>query len=229
MLSVLMLPRERIIDPTSQDNSTSASRLQYSRRPFRQCLRKGCENRYQPRQGNQCFCRDPVCRSEVRRWQAAKRQQRWRADADNRVRQADRERIRRQLQRQQAQSSQLSPAVGDISLVVTSAAAAVAVSGVLSRNSKIPKDFCDRPGCYEPTRPSHRNRAKYCSNACQNAMQRVRDRQRKRLARARSSPFGVLNYGRFHDPRLSFHHSKRSEKDDRQTDFSSRPRPPPTI
>jgi len=170
-----------------------------------------------------------VCRSEVRRWQAAKRQQRWRADADNRVRQADRERIRRQLQRQQAQSSQLSPAVGDISLVVTSAAAAVAVSGVLSRNSKIPKDFCDRPGCYEPTRPSHRNRAKYCSNACQNAMQRVRDRQRKRLARARSSPFGVLNYGRFHDPRLSFHHSKRSEKDDRQTDFSSRPRPPPTI
>lgn len=170
-----------------------------------------------------------MCRLEVRRWQAAKRQQRWRADADNRLRQAERERIRRKLQRQQAQSCQLLPAVSDISLVVTLDADAAPAPAVLSRNSKIPEDFCDRPGCYEPTRTSQRNPAKYCSNACQCAMQRVRDRQRKWLERARASRIGVLNYGRFHDPRLSFHHSKRSEKDDRQTDFSSRPRPPPTI
>lgn len=59
-------------------------------------------------------------------------------------------------------------------------------------------------------------------------MQRVRDRQRKWLARARLSRSPVLNYGAIPNPRLSFQHSKRSENDDRKTDFGSRPRPPPT-
>ena len=88
-----------------------------------------------------------MCRAEVGRWQAAKRQQRWRADANNRARQADRERVRRQALREQAQGCQLPPLSGAESLLITLDATTPAEPAVLSRNSKIPEDFCDRPGC----------------------------------------------------------------------------------
>jgi hypothetical protein len=220
--------RERIIDPTSQDNATSLNRLKHCRFTTRQCLRKGCENRYHPRQRNQRFCRDSFCQAEVKRWQAAKRQQKWRSDANNRIQQADRERLRREKLRLQAQASQLSAKADDVCDLTMADFEPVTLPPALSRNSSIPKDFCDRPGCYEPTRPSQRNPAKYCSNACRTAMQRVRDRDRKWRARSRSQLFSVLNYGRSPDPRLSFQHSHRSANYHAQADSGSRPRPPPT-
>ena len=45
----------------------------------RVCLRKGCGNVFQPRRWNQRYCQDQQCMQQLRRWQAAKRQQRHRA------------------------------------------------------------------------------------------------------------------------------------------------------
>lgn len=217
--------RERIIDPTFQDISETRDRPQDSLRAARQCLRKGCENRYQPRQWNQSFCQEPDCQAEVRRWQSAKRQQKWRADDGNRRRQASRDRERRDKQRQQAQ------ATADVAnSPVTPPAPSQA--GAPSRNLPLPKDFCDRPGCYEATRTSHRNHAKYCSNTCRQAMCSVRDRNRKRRMRRlkikRTRRKCVRNYGAFSGPRLSFSHSHGSDTHHAQANSSSRPRPPPT-
>jgi hypothetical protein len=52
-----------------------------------------------------------------------------------------------------------------------------------SRSRKIPGPICDRVGCYESPRPSCRCPARYCSHECRDAMQRVRDRERKWLWR----------------------------------------------
>jgi len=46
---------------------------------WRTCLRKGCGRRFQARRHNQRYCREPECLSELRRWQAAKRQHKRRA------------------------------------------------------------------------------------------------------------------------------------------------------
>lgn len=221
----MQLPlRERIIDPTYQDISDTQARPVDSPSATRQCLRKGCENRYQPRQWNQSFCQEPDCQAEVKRWQAAKRQQKWRADDDNRRRQASRDRARRDKQRQQTQ------ATADVA-DSPGTPPAPSQAGAPSRNLPLPKDFCDRPGCYEATRPSHRNHAKYCSNACRQAVRGVRDRNRKwrgrRLKRKRKRRRRVGNYGRFPQPRLSFSHSHGSDKHHAQANSSFRPRPPP--
>lgn len=188
-------------------------------------MRKGCENRYQPRQWNQSFCQEPECQAEVKRWQAAKRQQKWRADDDNRRRQASRDRQRREKQRQQAQSIKGGSAPPETPAVSND-------SGAPSRNLPLPKDFCDRPGCYEATRPSLRNHAKYCSNACSQAMRGVQDRNRKkrlrRLKRKRTRRKRVRDYGGISHPRLSFSHSNGSDKYHAQANSSSGPRAPPT-
>jgi hypothetical protein len=46
-----------------------------------------------------------------------------------------------------------------------------------------PLPLCDRPGCHEPSRKSGRNQAAYCGDACRQAVNRVRDRERKWLQR----------------------------------------------
>jgi hypothetical protein len=55
--------------------------------------------------------------------------------------------------------------------------------GAWSRSRKIPGPICDRVGCYESPRPACRCPARYCSHECRDAMQRVRDRERKWLWR----------------------------------------------
>jgi hypothetical protein len=52
-----------------------------------------------------------------------------------------------------------------------------------SRSRKIPGPICDRVGCYESPRPACRCPARYCSHECRDALQRVRDRERKWLWR----------------------------------------------
>ena len=55
--------------------------------------------------------------------------------------------------------------------------------GAWSRSKKFSAPFCDRPGCYDAVRPSCRCQARYCSDDCRQAVQRVRDRERKWLNR----------------------------------------------
>ena len=67
------------------------------RRPrARVCLRKGCGQKYLPRCWNQCYCQDPECQRQVRRWQAAKRQAKRRQDEAVKVQHAQAQRARRQ-------------------------------------------------------------------------------------------------------------------------------------
>jgi hypothetical protein len=81
------------------------SRSARGRRPRRRsCLRKGCGRKYQPRSWNQRYCHDPECMRLVRRWQAARRQAKYREDAQAKARHAQAERERRQRTKSTSQT-----------------------------------------------------------------------------------------------------------------------------
>jgi hypothetical protein len=136
-------------------------------------LRKGCGRRFQAGRYNQRYCQDPECRREVRRWQAAKRQRKCRSKSEGRQRHAEAERRRRKQRASEAPE----PSEGG------AAADKEAKSGAWSRSKRHPEVFCDRPGCYEPTRDSPRVAASYCGDNCCRAMRQARDRERKWLRR----------------------------------------------
>jgi hypothetical protein len=154
-----------------QDSNKAGPSASGRRLGWRICLRKGCGRRYRARQWNQRYCREPECLEEVRRWQARKRQRQRRAAPEGRKSHAEAERARRQ--RSAGHSKPPSP--DPCSSIATAAS-----SGAWSR-SKTP--LCDRPGCYEPPRGSRRAPSAYCSDPCRGAMRRVKDRERKWLAR----------------------------------------------
>jgi len=161
----------------AQDTNEPASgrRAGNRRLGWRACLRKGCGRRYRARQWNQQYCQDPECLRWVRRWHATRRQRAGRAVPEGREKHAEAERVRRQ---RSAGLSKPSPN-GDSASAKTAAPA-----GAWSRSEPpLPRVLCDRPGCYEPPRDSRRTTASYCSDACCGAMRRVRDRNRKYLAR----------------------------------------------
>lgn len=135
------------------------------RRPrTRVCLRKGCGRKYQPRRWNQHYCQDPECLRLVRRWQAAKRQAKRRQDEAAKSEHAEAERVRRR----RVTSSPQAPKLAEI------AAARGHAAKIFS-----PTPMCDRPGCHEPVEKSGRNQARYCCEACREAVRRVVDRERK--------------------------------------------------
>lgn len=154
-------------------NRSGSARNDRRLRP-RVCLRKGCERAYQPRCWNQRYCQDPGCQRAVRRWQAAKRQRQHRRIPKNRQRHASAEAARRQRRREtsetagQGRNYRSENASGD---------------RAWSRGRSNSKDFCDRPGCYQPLRHSPRSPARYCGDKCRQAVRRVRDRERKWLSR----------------------------------------------
>ena len=153
--------------------STSGGRL-----GWRSCLRKGCGRRFQARQYNQRYCREPECLGEVHRWQAAKRQQKCRSQPGARQRHAEAERQRRQQRASEAPKPwEGEPTITDME------AGSSAKSGAWSRSRRHPQIFCDRPGCYRPLRDSARAPASYCGDDCRAAMRRARDRERKWLKR----------------------------------------------
>jgi len=82
---------------------------------------------------------EPFCTVELRRWQATKRQRRHRASSANLAKHREHERQRR-----------LKNAVERDSSLPKVKAEAADPAGAWSRPRDIPKDFCDRPGCYEP-------------------------------------------------------------------------------
>jgi hypothetical protein len=141
---------------------------------WRCCLRKGCGRRFQARQYNQRYCREPECLGEVRRWQGAKRQQKCRSQPGARQRHAEAERRRRKQRAVNAQKAAEGEPVAE---------AASGNSGAWSRCRRHPEVFCDRPGCYEPLRDSPRAPASYCGDDCRAAVRQARDRERKWLRR----------------------------------------------
>lgn len=169
----------------SASSSAAAPRL----RP-RVCLRKDCGRQFQPNRHNQKYCQDPECLRLLRRWQAAKRQQRRRAHPDVRQQHADAQRERRARQREECRCQETATAAEPELIPAEQSSRAWSRSNVFSR------PFCDRPGCYEPVRTSYRAPARYCSNACRQAVRRVRDRERKWLRRS--------------DLRLSRNHDRRT-------------------
>ncbi len=141
----------------------------------RVCLRKGCESTFQPRCWNQRYCQAAECLRLVRRWQAAKRQRQHRQEAEHRQRhrEAERERRKRRRERRFAEADSEhrdQPQMPD-------------KVGAWSRSKNNSATFCDRPGCYDPVRASCRAPARYCGDACRQAVRRVLDRERKWLTR----------------------------------------------
>lgn len=153
-----------------------------SRFPPRSCHRKGCDHRFVPRQWNQRYCREPECLLLLHRWQGAKRQQRRRNRSEVRQQHADAERQRRSRQREEARVKQPERSPQDSGPATSSD---TPVSRAWSRSKKNPGDFCDRPGCFEPRRPSRRVPTRYCGDTCRQAARRVRDRERKWKKRKR--------------------------------------------
>lgn len=145
---------------------------------WRSCLRKGCGRRFQARQYNQRYCREPECLGEVRRWQAAKRQRKCRSQPEARQRHAEAERQRRERRASEARKPS-----EDETAAVAPEGTPSENSGAWSRSRRHPEIFCNRPGCYEPLRDSPRVRASYCGDDCRAAMRQVRDRERKWLRR----------------------------------------------
>ena len=137
---------------------------------LRLCLRKECGRRYQPRPRcwNQRYCGDPECLRQVRRWQAARRQARYRLAAHIKARHAQAEKARRLRLNAAAQT------VADPEIASERGHAARTVFPLL---------MCDRPGCYEHPASSIRNQARYCGRDCWLAVRNVLDRERKWLSR----------------------------------------------
>jgi hypothetical protein len=163
-----------------QDTSSATSSQKGSRFPPRACLRYGCGCVFQPGHWNQRYCRKPECQQELRRWQAKKRQRDHRRNPENRRKHAETERQRRKRRREERRSwereSSPSPAPGHAE-----------ASRAWSRGETTPENFCDRPGCYNPVRPSCRAPARYCSDECRQALHRVEDRERKYKWRKRQA------------------------------------------
>jgi hypothetical protein len=143
--------------------------------PLRSCLRKGCTRTFQPQRWNQRYCQDRDCLRLVRRWQAAKRQRQRRCRPEVRQQRAAATRQQRAHRREQ----QLAGTGGQ----ETTAAGSRKTERAWSRSTNNFKPFCDRPGCYEPRRPSRGGVACYCGADCRQAMRRIRDRECKWLRR----------------------------------------------
>jgi len=175
-------PRREQSPPLGHLKHTSCQSPSTSGRPlgWRSCLRRGCHNVYRARRWNQKYCLDPTCRNLVRRWQAAKRQQQRRQQPEARQAHAEAEKERRARRRAQGDNS------GPLHAENSSPDQQPEPSqGAWSRGKTLPAPFCDRPGCYDAVRLSSRCPARYCTDGCRQAIQRVGDRERKWLKRNR--------------------------------------------
>ena len=179
-----------------QEQHTSSPISSPSRRrfPVRTCHRRHCGRVFSPRQWNQRYCREPDCLRELHRWEAAKRQRQRRKNEKVRRQHADAERQRRSRKREERRAREAS---GTQDESVPQAQIDGSESRAWSRSDKIPENFCDRPGCYDPVSPSCRVAARYCGDECRQAVRRVldrerkfKDRQKKRAARRRGDTLG---------------------------------------
>jgi len=147
--------------------------------PPRACHRAGCGRPFLPRSWNQCYCQEPECLRELRCWQATKRQRRRREEAENQKQHAEAERQRRRRRREMQEARQ-----GENASPLPACLAPTRRAWSRSPK-KIPHDFCDRPGCYEPLPGPRRGPTQYCGKNCAQAQRRVNDRERKFQQRRR--------------------------------------------
>ena len=160
----------------NQCSTASPPLPENSRFPPRTCLRKGCGRIFDVRSGNQRYCQDPECLRQVRRGLAAKRQRthRQRPEVRENRAAAARDARERKSRRKTVPPAPMEPIMP---------AEMPDPPGAWSRSRKNSGPICDRVGCYESLRPACRCPARYCSHECRDAMQRVRDRERKWLWR----------------------------------------------
>lgn len=125
----------------------------------RRCLAAGCTRRYTPRCWHQRYCGEE-CRKRVRRWLAAKRQQRRRSTDEGREAHRAAERARRERGR---------------------AATEPASEGPRGHGASGP--ICDRPGCFATPLRVVTHAACFCNADCRVAVKRVLEREHKWLAR----------------------------------------------
>ncbi len=163
--------------PMGQPQHRQRSRITARPLRSRDCLRRECGRVYQPTRWNQRYCQQAECLREVRRWQAAKRQRAHRQLPANRKRHAEAE-----AKRRRAPTARLP---GDDPVALKQAAGQDRQDRAWSRSKKIPDEFCDRPGCYEPQPGDSRAPTRYCGRDCRQAVRRVLDRERKWLLRNR--------------------------------------------
>lgn len=230
----------------NQHNLPPSSSARNSRFPLRMCQRKGCDCSFVPQRWNQRYCRDAECRRLLRRWQAAKRQQRRRSRAEVRQQRAAAAKQKRAAARAAGRSA-------------PRPSCSTTPPRPWSRRKKNSAPFCDRPGCYDPPRLTHSCLSRYCGDTCCQAQRRVRDRERKWLRR--KTPAGrfkraleyqvrrvarelqrrstvpvpappdraaVLDYRERSDSSLSCHDPQEVPAHDPKTSAGTRPRPPPT-
>jgi hypothetical protein len=176
-----------------QHTSSHRSSPAPGRFPARTCHRRHCGRVFRPRQWNQRYCREPDCLRELHRWQAAKRQRHRRSHEAVRQQHADAERQRRSRKREQRRVRE----TAETPLASPPARIDAPDSRAWSRSKNAPQILCDRPGCYDPVRPSCRARARYCVGECRRDVRRVSDRERKYKNRRKkeTSPRGC---GEFH-------------------------------
>jgi hypothetical protein len=134
------------------------------RRPrMRQCLLKGCPQRFRPRQASQRFCGDR-CRKAARGWARWKTQQRYRRTRSGREKRKVQN--RRYRERVRSRKPPEPEAVGTSARVTTPELSC--------------GDCCDRPGCYARYLRARRSPLqRFCSPACRRAVERVEQRERR--------------------------------------------------
>lgn len=190
------------------------------------CLRKGCDNRFLPKTANQKYCQQPACRSELVRWANLKRQRKRRLDPSIQAREAEAQKQRRQRNKTEDNVNLVAPSFGHSDCLPEECQASE-VPGALSRCDCIPKDFCDRPGCYEPKAVSHGNTSKYCGQACRNAVHRARERIRRYRTARYQWPMLTGNSSGSAPKHVSLPPFPRSNLHDSKTSSRTRSRAPP--
>src|SRR5215831_21328918 len=162
--------------PTSPKNQppTRVSRCPCrARRPRRRvCLLKGCGHVFRPEQPRARYCGE-ACREQARRWRQWKARRRYRQSPNGK-------------QQRQAQSRRYRERRPERPALETAPVTAARV---------IPTKFflctCDRPGCYaEFVRTRRSPQQRFCSSACRQAVERVRERERRWRERRRQAEGG---------------------------------------
>lgn len=209
-------------DTLKQDNSKRAVPKKQCR-----CLRKGCDNRFLPNTANQKYCQQAACSIELVRWASLKRQRKRRLDPAIQAREAAAQKRRRELNKVACHRIPAEPSLSqsDYSLEDPNACEHPIA---LSRCDCIPKDFCDRPGCYESKTTSLGNTAKYCGTECRNAVQRARERIRSYRTARYQWPNQTVNSSGPVPNQVSLQPSLRSNFHDSKTSSCARSRSPPT-
>jgi hypothetical protein len=236
----------------SRGISTSRGRL-----GWRSCLQKECGRKFLARRYNQRYCRDPECLRKVQRWHAAKRQQKCRSEPEGRQRHAKAERQRRKQRASQPQNPPESQiAVTDTPVEACAWSRSRKFSEIFCdrpgcyeplRNSpRAPASYCSDDCCAAMRRARDRER-KWLSRKTKVGRfkrhleyQAARDSRRQghiasgdmalRQSLARSNPKAhtVPVYWCNGDSAIDLTIPTEVISHDPQTDFSSRPRAPPT-